>query len=66
MGRTARLIVILPRDLTALTDQLAKEKKVSRSQIVSSCLRELAGRRRVAEMVEGYRAVGKEQKNSWT
>lgn len=62
MGRTAKLTISLPRELISFADEIAKEKKMSRSKVFSSCLRELAEKRRVAEMAEGYRAVAKEQK----
>ena len=62
MGRTAKLTVSLPRELILLADQIAKEKKISRSKVVSACLQELAEKQRVAEMVEGYKAMAKEQK----
>jgi len=62
MGRTAKLTVSLPRELISLTDQVAREKKISRSKVVSSCLQELAERYRVKEMTEGYKAMAKEQK----
>ena len=62
MGRTAKVTVSLPRELISLTDQVAREKKTNRSQVVSSCLQELAERYRVKEMTEGYEAMAKEQK----
>ena len=62
MGRTAKLTVSLPRELISLTDQVAREKKISRSKVVSSCLQELAERHRVAEMAEGYKAMASEQR----
>lgn len=62
MAKTARLTISLPRDLISFADEIAKEKKVSRSKVLSSCLRELAERHRVAEMAEGYKVMAKEQK----
>ncbi len=62
MGRTAKLTVSLPRELISLADQIAKEKKISRSKVVSACLQDLAEKHRVAEMAEGYKAMAKEQK----
>ncbi len=41
---------------------LAKEKKISRSRVVSACLQELAERKRMAEMAEGYKVMAVEQK----
>jgi metal-responsive CopG/Arc/MetJ family transcriptional regulator len=54
-----RLTISLPRDLIQLTDAIAKEKKISRSKVVSDCLREMAEKRLQAEMVEGYKATAK-------
>ncbi|MFH0768092.1 MAG: DUF6364 family protein [Chloroflexota bacterium] len=62
MAKTAKLTVSLPRELISLADQIAKEKKISRSKVVSACLQDLAEKQRAAEMVEGYKAIAKEQK----
>ena len=62
MGRTAKLTISLPRELILLADQIAREKKISRSKVVSACLQELAEKQRVAEMAEGYKAMAREQR----
>ena len=62
MGRTAKLTISLPEELVAFADKIAREKKISRSKVFSSCLRELVEKHRVAEMAEGYKAMAKEQK----
>ncbi len=62
MGKTAKLTVSLPEELISFADQIAREKKISRSKVLSSCLRELAERHKAREMAEGYRVVAKEQK----
>ena len=62
MARTAKLTVSLPKELISLADQIAKEKKISRSKVVSSCLQELAEKHRIAEMAEGYKAIAREQR----
>jgi len=62
VGRTAKLTVSLPRELILLADQIAREKKISRSKVVSACLQDLAEKRRVAEMAEGYKAIAREQR----
>ena len=62
MGRTAKLTISLPEELISFADQLAKEKKVSRSKVFSSCLREMAEKHKIAEMAEGYVAIAQEQK----
>jgi len=63
MTRTAKLTVSLPRELISLADRIAREKKISRSKVVSACLQDLAEKQRVAEMAEGYKAMAKEQKH---
>lgn len=55
-----RITISLPRDLVALTDEIAHEKKISRSKVVSVCLQELADKRLRREMEEGYKAMAKE------
>ena len=62
MARTAKLTVTLPKDLISLADRVAKERKTSRSKVVSSCLQDLAEKQRIAAMAEGYSAMAKEQK----
>ena len=62
MGRTAKLTISLPEELISFADQLAKQKKISRSRVFSSCLRDLAEQHRAAEMAEGYAAIADEQK----
>ena len=62
MGRTAKLTVSLPEELIVFADELAKEQKVSRSKVFSSCLKEMAEKYKVAEMTEGYKSMAKEQK----
>jgi len=63
MGRTAKLTISLPRELISFADEIAREKKISRSKVLSSCLQELAERHKVTEMAEGYKAIAKEQKH---
>lgn len=61
MGRTAKLTISLPEELISFADQVAREKKISRSKVLASCLQELAERHRAADMAEGYKAMAKEQ-----
>lgn len=63
MANTAKLTISLPQELVSLADQIAKEKKISRSKVVSYCLRDFAEKHRVAEMTEGYKAMAEEQKH---
>lgn len=59
-AKVAKLTVSVPRDLITLTDEIADERHVSRSKVVSTCLQELASKRLRDEMVEGYKAMAKE------
>ena len=61
MGKTAKLTISLPEELISFADEIAREKKISRSKVFSSFLREIAERYRIAEMAEGYRAMAREQ-----
>jgi metal-responsive CopG/Arc/MetJ family transcriptional regulator len=57
--RMERMTVNVPRDLVELTNIIAKEKNISRSKLVSACLREMANKRLEEEMIEGYKAMSK-------
>ncbi len=54
-----KLTISLPRELIKLTDDIAKERKISRSKVISACLREMADKRLEAKMIEGYKATSK-------
>jgi len=60
MSGLAKLTVSVPKDLISLADKVAKEKKISRSKVVSQCLEELARDREAAEMAQGYKAMAAE------
>jgi metal-responsive CopG/Arc/MetJ family transcriptional regulator len=62
MGRTAKLTISLPEELISFTDEIARKKKVSRSKVISACLRATAENYKIAEMAEGYQAMAKEHK----
>ena len=62
MVRTVKLTISLPEELISFADEIARKKKVSRSKVFSSCLREFAEKHRIEEMVEGYKAMAEEQK----
>jgi metal-responsive CopG/Arc/MetJ family transcriptional regulator len=59
-SQVAKLTISLPRDLLAITDEIAAEKKISRSKVVHMCLRDLAARRLQEKMIEGYQALAKD------
>ena len=61
-ARVEKLTISLPRNLISLTDKIAKEMKISRSKVVSSCLQEFAEKRLREEMEEGYKAMAEENK----
>lgn len=62
MDTTTRLTISLPRSLLAFTDEVANEKKISRSRVISNCLQEAAEKQEIAEMEEGYRAMAEEHR----
>jgi metal-responsive CopG/Arc/MetJ family transcriptional regulator len=62
MGKTAKLTISLPEELIYFTDEVAKKEKVSRSKVISACLRATAENLRIAEMAEGYQALAQEHK----
>ncbi len=60
--RVEKLTISLPRDLILFTTKVASEMQVSRSKVVSSCLREFADRRLREQMEEGYKAMAEEHR----
>jgi metal-responsive CopG/Arc/MetJ family transcriptional regulator len=62
MGRTKKLTITLPGELVSVADRLAKERKMSRSKVISICLQDLAEKQKAKEMAEGYISLAKEQK----
>ena len=56
----AKLTISLPKSLISLADEVANEENISRSKVVSNCLRELAQKRTIELMKEGYKAMAKE------
>ena len=62
MGRTIKLTISLPEELILFTDELAREKKISRSKVIALWLKELAEKQKISEMEEGYKFIAEEQK----
>ena len=60
--QVVKLTVSVPAELVKMADKIAREKKISRSKVVSSCLQELAKQRFQADLEEGYKAMAKEEK----
>jgi metal-responsive CopG/Arc/MetJ family transcriptional regulator len=62
MGRTKKLTVTLPEELISVADHIAREKKISRSKVISACLADLAQKQKEALLAEGYQYIAREQK----
>ena len=60
--RVAKLTISLPKSLISFADEVASEKNISRSKVVAECLREVADKRMIAEMEEGYKAMAEENR----
>jgi len=58
--KVEKLTISLPKNLIDLTDEIAKEKGISRSKVVSACLEEMVQKRFRREMEEGYKAMARE------
>jgi len=54
-----KVTISVPHDLVAVADEVAYEKKVSRSKVIASCLQDLAAERLHKKMAEGYKALAK-------
>lgn len=62
-ANVSKLTLSVPKELMAVTDEIAKEKNISRSKLVTQCLQELAKKHLREQMEEGYRAMAKEQED---
>jgi len=58
--QVAKLTISLPKSLVSLADEVASEENISRSRVVSNCLSELAQKRKMQLMEEGYKVMAKE------
>jgi len=58
-----RITLSLPSDAIKFADEIAREKRTSRSKVISSYLRELADKRLLEQMEEGYKALAKENRH---
>jgi len=58
--QVAKLTISLPKSLVSLADEVAREENISRSRVVSNCLSELAQKRKMRLMEEGYKVMAKE------
>ena len=57
-----RFTIYTRPELKELAEIVAKETKTSRSKVVSQCLEELARKRNMELMEEGYKAMAEEHK----
>ncbi|WP_291322551.1 hypothetical protein [Desulfonatronospira sp.] len=55
-----KVTINLPHNLVVVADEVARERKTSRSKVITSCLQTLAAERLYNEMAEGYRTLAKE------
>ena len=55
-----KVTISVPRYLAAVADEVACEKKISRSKVISLCLQDLAAERLHRKMEEGYKALAEE------
>ena len=62
-GRKVQLSATVRPELKAMAEEIAKESNTTPSGIVSQCLEELAQKRMIALMEEGYKAMAKENKD---
>ena len=60
VAQVEKVTISLPRNLILFADEVASERKVSRSKVVSSFLQEFADKRLREQMEEGYKAMAKE------
>ena len=60
--QVVKLTISVPKYLISLADEVASEENISRSRVVSNCLREFAQKRTIQLMEEGYKAMAKENR----
>jgi metal-responsive CopG/Arc/MetJ family transcriptional regulator len=60
--QVGKLTISLPKNLISFADKIASEKNISRSKVIAVCLREMADKRMIAEMEEGYKAMAEENR----
>jgi metal-responsive CopG/Arc/MetJ family transcriptional regulator len=64
MSKVTKITISLPHDLVALADNIASEKKINRSQVISECLRDIAEKRKNEILKQGYLAMAEEHTKS--
>jgi len=61
-AQVGKLTISLPKNLITFADEIANEQNISRSKLIAECLREMADKRMIAEMEEGYKAMAEENR----
>lgn len=59
-SETMKLTISLPKTLAIFADEMARERRVSRSKVVSMCLEDERRRQETEIMKEGYLAMAQE------
>ena len=62
MSDIVRITISLPVTIVSFADELASERKVSRSRVIAGYLEDLREQRRLSEMEKGYKAMAEENK----
>lgn len=57
---TMKMTISLPKTLATFAEEMARERRVSRSRVVSMCLEDEKRRQETELMKEGYLAMAKE------
>ena len=60
--QVGKLTISLPKNLISFADEVASEENISRSKVISDCLREFAQKRKIQLMEEGYKAMANENR----
>ena len=58
--KATKVTISLPREILSMADEVAAEKKISRSKVIYQCLLDMANARKRTKMIEGYRALAKD------
>jgi metal-responsive CopG/Arc/MetJ family transcriptional regulator len=60
--KNTKLTISIPRSVLKVTDEIAQEKKITRSKLVAMYLEQMAEEYLKAEMAKGYKAMAEEQR----
>ena len=59
-AQVLRVSLSIPKKIVSEVDELAGIRKLTRSKIISECLRDMVAREKKALLIEGYKAMAKE------